>query len=55
MWDYEGKEYLDFSSQLVNTNIGHQHPQVIKAIKDQADSLVTVAPCDSQPHSWFGR
>jgi taurine--2-oxoglutarate transaminase len=44
MWDYEGKEYLDFSSQLVNTNIGHQHPQVIKAIKDQADSLVTVAP-----------
>ncbi|MCF7352767.1 aspartate aminotransferase family protein [Vibrio sp. CK2-1] len=44
LWDYEGKEYLDFSSQLVNTNIGHQHPKVIDAIKAQADSLITVAP-----------
>ena len=44
VWDFDGKEYLDFSSQLVNTNIGHQHPAVIKAIKDQADVLATVAP-----------
>lgn len=44
LWDYEGKQYLDFSSQLVNTNIGHQHPKVIEAIKSQAETLVTVAP-----------
>ncbi|WP_432415780.1 aspartate aminotransferase family protein [Chromohalobacter israelensis] len=44
MWDYAGKEYLDFSSQLVNTNIGHQHPKVIAAIKEQAETLATVAP-----------
>ncbi|WP_089139655.1 aspartate aminotransferase family protein [Vibrio rumoiensis] len=44
LWDYEGKEYLDFSSQLVNINIGHQHPKVIDAIKAQADSLITIAP-----------
>ncbi|KTC33276.1 hypothetical protein AO269_26080 [Pseudomonas putida] len=44
MWDYEGRQYLDFSSQLVNTNIGHQHPKVIAAIVEQAGSLVTVAP-----------
>ncbi|WOG27447.1 aspartate aminotransferase family protein [Endozoicomonas sp. 8E] len=44
LWDFEGKQYLDFSSQLVNTNIGHQHPKVIDAIKAQAESLVTVAP-----------
>jgi len=44
VWDFDGTEYLDFSSQLVNTNIGHQHPAVIKAIKDQADVLATVAP-----------
>ncbi|MFV0576805.1 MAG: aspartate aminotransferase family protein [Vibrio sp.] len=44
LWDFEGKEYLDFSSQLVNTNIGHQHPKVIDAIKAQADTLVTIAP-----------
>lgn len=44
MWDFDGREYLDFSSQLVNTNIGHQHPKVIEAIKRQAETLVTVAP-----------
>ena len=27
-WDYEGNSYLDFASQLVFTNIGHQHPRV---------------------------
>lgn len=44
MWDYDGKEYLDFSSQLVNTNIGHQHPKLIKAIQEQAGILATIAP-----------
>ena len=44
VWDDAGKEYLDFTSQLVFTNIGHQHPRVIKAIQDQASSLCTVAP-----------
>lgn len=44
LWDYDGRQYLDFSSQLVNTNIGHQHPRVIAAIQAQAASLVTVAP-----------
>lgn len=44
LWDYEGRQYLDFSSQLVNTNIGHQHPKVIAAIQEQAGTLVTVAP-----------
>jgi len=44
VWDFDGNEYLDFSSQLVNTNIGHQHPAVVAAIKAQADTLMTVAP-----------
>jgi taurine--2-oxoglutarate transaminase len=44
VWDYDGTRYLDFSSQLVNTNIGHQHPKVVAAIKAQADVLTTVAP-----------
>ena len=44
VWDYEGNTYLDFSSMLVNVNIGHQHPKVIAAIKAQADVLTTVAP-----------
>lgn len=43
-WDFDGKRYLDFSCQLVFTNIGFQHPKVIAAIKEQADVLATVAP-----------
>ncbi|HEX6921926.1 MAG TPA: aspartate aminotransferase family protein [Actinomycetes bacterium] len=44
VWDFEGRRYLDFSSQLVNTNIGHQHPKVVEAIREQAGVLCTVAP-----------
>ena len=44
LWDYDGNKYLDISSQLVNTNIGHQHPKVIAAIKAQADEMATIAP-----------
>ena len=43
-WDYDGNRYLDFSSQLVNVNIGHQHPKVVQAIQDQAARLATIAP-----------
>ncbi len=44
VWDYDGNRFLDFSSQLVNINIGHQHPKVIAAIQAQAAKLATVAP-----------
>ncbi|MCC5949326.1 MAG: aspartate aminotransferase family protein [Nitriliruptoraceae bacterium] len=44
VWDHAGTRWLDLSSQLVNTNIGHQHPRVVQAIKDQADRLCTIAP-----------
>src|ERR671935_492119 len=43
-WDYDGKRYLDFASQLVNVSIGHQHPKVVAAIKEQADRLCTIGP-----------
>ena len=43
-WDSNGKKYLDFSSQLVNLNIGHQHPKLVAAIQEQAGKLCTVAP-----------
>ena len=44
VWDYDGTRYLDFSSQLVNVNIGHQHPKVVAAIQEQAGRLSTIAP-----------
>ncbi|MFE9093009.1 aspartate aminotransferase family protein [Streptomyces sp. NPDC007264] len=43
-WDYDGNRYLDFSSGLVYTNIGYQHPKVVAAIQEQAATLTTFAP-----------
>ena len=55
-WDYAGKRYLDFASQLVNVSIGHQHPKIIQAIKDQADQLCTIGPpLASESRSTLGR
>jgi taurine---2-oxoglutarate transaminase len=55
-WDHEGKRYLDFASQLVNVNIGHQHPKVVAAIKEQADKLCTIGPpMASESRSQLGR
>lgn len=40
----EGQKWLDFNSQLMSVNIGHGHPKVIQAIKDQLDTLIFVYP-----------
>lgn len=43
-WDQYGKKYMDFASQLVNLNIGFNHPKVVQAIKDQAEKMCSVSP-----------
>lgn len=42
--DHTGREYLDFASQLVNVNIGHQHPELVEAIAEAAGRMATMAP-----------
>src|SRR5213596_3440988 len=55
-WDYEGKRYLDFASQLVNVSIGHQHPRIVAAIKEQAERLCTIGPpMATEPRSTLAR
>jgi taurine--2-oxoglutarate transaminase len=44
IWDQDGNRLLDFTSQLVFTNLGHQHPRIVSAIREQAAHLCTVAP-----------
>ena len=44
LWDHAGHRWLDFSSQLVNVNIGYQHPRVVAAIQEQAELLTTIGP-----------
>ncbi len=46
-YDAEDNRYIDLSAQLVNCNIGHQHPKAIAALKEQADILTFSAPCFS--------
>ncbi len=43
-WDADGKRYLDWSSQLINVNVGHGHPKVIRAIQEQAAKLTYAYP-----------
>ena len=55
-WDTDGKRYIDFSSQLMNTNIGHQHPKVVKAIQEQAGKLCFVHPGNAtEPRGRLGK
>jgi taurine--2-oxoglutarate transaminase len=43
-WDHDGRRYLDFASQLVNLNLGHQHPKLVAAIREQAARMCSIAP-----------
>src|SRR5437867_9601822 len=55
-WDYDGKRFLDFASQLVNVSIGHQHPRIVASIKEQAEKLCTIGPpMASESRSRLGR
>ena len=38
--DVDGNEFIDFNSGLVVLAVGHSHPRVVKAIKDQAEKLI---------------
>jgi len=55
-WDADGKRYLDFSSQLVNVNIGHQNPKVVKAIQEQAAKMCFIQPAlATEPRGVLGQ
>jgi len=55
-WDADGKQYLDFSSQLMNVNIGHGNQHVIKAVQDQVAKMAYVYPgIASEPKGRLGQ
>jgi len=39
LWDSQGKKYLDFTSGIAVTNLGHSHPEWIKQVQSQAEVL----------------
>jgi acetylornithine/N-succinyldiaminopimelate aminotransferase len=42
MWDADGKEYIDLIAGISVCNVGHRHPKVIAAIKEQADKYLHI-------------
>jgi len=43
LWDAEGKQYLDFLTGISVCSVGHCHPDVVKAVRDQAERLMHVS------------
>lgn len=43
VWDGDGREYLDFTSGLAVCNLGHCHPNVVAAIREQAGVLIHIS------------
>ncbi|MDX2007254.1 MAG: aminotransferase class III-fold pyridoxal phosphate-dependent enzyme [Meiothermus sp.] len=55
-WDGDGNKWIDFSSQLININVGHQHPKVLEAIKKQVDELCFAGPSfATEPRGVLGK
>ena len=55
-WDGDDNRWLDFSSQLINLNIGHQHPKMLEAIKKQVDELCFAGPgFATEPRGLLGK
>jgi acetylornithine/N-succinyldiaminopimelate aminotransferase len=43
LWDADGKRYLDFLTGISVCSVGHCHPEVVKAVRDQAQQLMHVS------------
>ena len=55
-WDGDDNRWLDFSSQLINLNVGHQHPKMLEAIKKQVDELCFAGPgFATEPRGLLGK
>ena len=56
LYDYDGKRYIDFSSGLMNVNIGHANQRVTKAVTDQMQQVSYVTPsCVTEVRGELGK
>lgn len=46
IWDVDGNEYLDFAAGISVSNVGHRHPRVVNAVKEQLGKFIHNAPTD---------
>ena len=43
VWDVDGNRYVDFSAGIAVTATGHAHPQVVRAIQEQAERFIHIS------------
>ena len=43
VWDVDGNQYLDFAAGIAVTSTGHSHPEVVKAIQEQAEKFIHIS------------
>ena len=56
LYDYDGRRYLDFSSGLMNVNIGHGDQRVTRAVTEQMQQVSYVTPgCATKPRGDLGK
>lgn len=56
IFDRDGKRYIDFSSQLMNVNIGHGHPKIRAAVSKQMEEISYVFPgMATEPRARLGK
>jgi len=46
VWDVDGSQFIDFTAGIAVTATGHSHPEVVQAIKDQADKFIHMSGTD---------
>ncbi len=51
VWDVDGNSFLDFAAGIAVTSTGHTHPQVVKAIQNQAEKFIHIS-ADFYHESW---
>jgi hypothetical protein len=52
VWDVEGRRYLDFFGGILTTSVGHNHPQVVEAVREQVGKLIHSSRSTPTPTMW---
>ena len=54
-WDVEGRRYIDYKMGSASQILGHCHPDIVEALREQAGRLLLAADCHSQEVHWAER
>lgn len=46
VWDVDGRRYIDFMAGIAVLNVGHRHPRVVEAVKEQLDKFWHICLAD---------